>query len=281
MADDLSGLMEAMGVSNPLTSVYARAIPGSTSANAAPETAAASPQTNAKGDIINAPRTAQPQPQGQVRSGVWDGYMGTNWQQKSATDPGGQNQMLAQLKMLWDNGETPPAGFEVPQAWKDERNQKQAALAAAQKQTPQQMQAAQQQNTMRGLYDSLLQRAMMSQSNDGSNPTGTGFIDSLTSAMRQPGGSAAWMQEQKQSAIPAMQQMPEWSQWGMDKYNWTPGDNFGMKLPAQPAAPASTTPAPPPVPTSQNSPMLQQPQAFRTPQALKRATIGKRRSGGI
>ena len=70
-----------------------------------------------------------------------------------------------------------------------------------------------------------------------------------------------------------MKQMPEWSQWGMDQYDWTDGANFGMKLPTQPAA-AAPAPAPPPLPTPQQplSPTA------RTPQAMKRQSIiGKRR----
>lgn len=232
MADDLSGLMSALGVSNPLTSVFARAIPG----------AAAMP-------------SIQPAEAGNSSMNV-------------ENKPGGLPMAGAAARA--------PAATPSPAA-------SPAATPAAPARTPEQLAALQRQNTMRGLYDSLLQRAMMTQFDNGTNatgganPTGTGYINALQAAMQQPGGSASWMAQQKQSAIPIMQQMQEWKDWGMDQYDWTPGDNFGMKLPSQPAAPA-----PPPVPTQQNSPKLRQPQGFRTPQALKRASIiGRRAPGGI
>ena len=231
MADDLSGLMGAMGVSNPLTTVFARAMPGATTP------AAIQPATDAMAGGMTEAKTASP----------------------GASPIAGAGSAAAPATPATPTTPTPPA---TPAT-----------------RTPQQIAALQQQNTMRGLYDSLLRRAMMTQFNDGTNatgganPTGTGYVNALMAAMRQPGGSRAWLEQQKQSAIPIMKQMPEWSQWGMDQYDWTDGANFGMKLPAQPAA-AAPAPAPPPLPTPQQplSPTA------RTPQAMKRQSIiGKRR----
>lgn len=232
MADDLSGLMGAMGVSNPLTTVFARAMPGATTP------AAIQPATDAMAAGMTEAKTASP----------------------GASPIAGAGNAAA------------PAAPTTPTT--------PATPATPATRTPQQIAALEQQNRMRGLYDSLLQRAMMTQFNNGTNatgganPAGTGYVNALMAAMQQPGGSRAWMEQQKQSAIPIMKQMPEWSQWGMDQYDWTDGANFGMKLPAPAPAPSAAAPAPPPLPTPQQpiSPTA------RTPQAMKRQSIiGKRR----
>lgn len=88
-------------------------------------------------------------------------------------------------------------------------------------------------------------------------------------------GSADFQAEAAQKGYDAMQAMPELQQWGLANYDWS---KLGV-TPKQPSAAAASPPAPAqkmPSPSNQ-----QLPQAFRTPQALKRATIGKRRSGGI
>lgn len=232
MADDLSGLMGAMGVSNPLTTVFARAMPGATTP------AAIQPATDAMAGGMTEAKTAS----------------------RGASPISGAGSAAAPATPTTPTTPTTPA---TPAT-----------------RTPQQIAALEQQNRMRGLYDSLLQRAMMTQFDNGTNatgganPTGTGYVNALMAAMQQPGGSAAWMAQQKQSAIPIMKQMPEWSQWGMDQYDWTDGANFGMKLPAPAPAPSAAAPAPPPLPTPQQplSPTA------RTPQAMKRQSIiGKRR----
>lgn len=233
MADDLSGLMGAMGVSNPLTTVFARATPGAST-----------------------PAAIQP---------AMDAMAGGATEAKTATPgmaPVTNSSMSAPAAPTTPATPATPSSPQSSAAW--------ASMSPLERQ---------QWNTRRGLYDSLLQRAMMTQFDNGTNatgganPTGTGYVNALLAAMQQPGGSAAWMAQQKQSAIPIMKQMPEWSQWGMDQYDWTDGANFGMKLPAQPAA-AAPAPAPPPLPTPQQplSPTA------RTPQAMKRQSIiGKRR----
>jgi hypothetical protein len=237
MADDLSGLMSALGVSNPLTTVFARATPGAST-----------------------PAAIQP---------AMDAMAGGATEAKTATPgmaPVTNSSLSAPAAPTTPATPATPSSPQSSAAW--------ASMSPLERQ---------QWNTRRGLYDSLLQRAMMTQFDNGTNatgganPTGTGYVNALMAAMQQPGGSRSWLDQQKQSAIPIMQQMQEWKDWGFDKYDWTPGDNFGMKLPSQPA-----TPAPPPVPTQQNSPKLRQPQGFRTPQALKRASIiGRRAPGGI
>lgn len=233
MADDLSGLMSALGVSNPLTTVFARATPGAST-----------------------PAAIQP---------AMDAMAGGATEAKTATPgmaPVTNSSMSAPAAPTTPTTPATPSSPQTSAAW--------ASM------TPEQRQ---QWNTRRGLYNSLLHRAMMTQFDNGTNatgganPTGTGYVNALMAAMQQPGGSRSWLEQQKQSAIPIMQQMPEWTQWGFDKYDWTPGDNFGMKLPAQPAA-AAPAPAPPPLPTPQQplSPTA------RTPQAMKRQSIiGKRR----
>lgn len=181
------------------------------------------------------------------RSSVWDAYANTNWQQKSATDPGGQNQMLSQLKMMWDAGQQPPPGFQVPQAWIDERNQKQAALAAAQKQTPQQQQAAARMQTQRGLAGQLMQSAMQRNFSNGTGPAGSGYASALQNAAGQPGGSNAWSQDQYGKAFSAMQNDPRYKQWGFDKYDWANDPTYGSAYKQY----AQKAPAPPPAQPSQ------------------------------
>lgn len=183
------------------------------------------------------------------RTSVWDAYGNTNWQDKAATDPGGQNQMLSQLKMMWDAGQQPPPGFQVPQAWINERNQRQAALAAAQKQTPEQMQAAARTQTQQGLARQLMQGAMQGNFSNGTGPAGSGYASAVQTAAGQPGGSNAWMQDQYGSAFKAMQNDPRYKQWGFDKYDWSNDPTYGSAYKQY----AQKAPAPPPVPTSNTS----------------------------
>lgn len=210
MADDLSGLMDALGVNNSLSTPYVRAVAGSAATGAAADPAA---------------QTAPAVQAAPVSQGV-----------PGTTSPKNGSPINATQRP-----QQPPAQYVMPTAQQQAANQ----AAYEQRMADPAYRRARQRAIINNARDSAAQQLL----NRGMYAAYGGedaYMAALNQASMTPlagggyAGNAGFQKEAAQKGYQQLLDMPEYQSWGLDNYDWS---KLGVNMPpAAAAAPASRTP---------------------------------------